>query len=269
MGAQDLPAREGVLHVGDGAPRDPLGERPLGLGELLGLDGAEVGDRLGRRGEPLTGQPLLVHAPADDCEAIEAHGGATLAWARARAPRRPRRAAAPSRGDRGRRAARPRRAPPRGGRAHRARERRGPVDPGSWVEYGRLAIAAQRQRREHDDLVASTPADGLVAGTARIDGRPCAVLAYDYTVLAGHAGPHGAREEGPAVRADRADAAAGRLLRRGRRRASRATRTSRRSPGCTRAPSRCGRGCRGRCPASPSSRAAASRATPSSPAAPT
>jgi methylmalonyl-CoA carboxyltransferase 12S subunit len=62
------------------------------------------------------------------------------------------------------------------------------VDDGSWVEYGRFAIAAQRQRREHDDLVADTPADGLLAGTARIGGRPCAVLAYDYTVLAGTQG---------------------------------------------------------------------------------
>src|SRR3954453_8110085 len=65
------------------------------------------------------------------------------------------------------------------------------VDPGSWVEYGRFAIAAQRARRELDDLIASTPADGLLAGTARIDGRPCAVLAYDYTVLAGTQGMTG------------------------------------------------------------------------------
>jgi acetyl-CoA carboxylase carboxyltransferase component len=62
------------------------------------------------------------------------------------------------------------------------------VDPGSWVEYGRLAIAAQRQRRELEDLVANTPGDGLLAGTARIDGRPCAVLAYDYMVMAGTQG---------------------------------------------------------------------------------
>ena len=62
------------------------------------------------------------------------------------------------------------------------------IDSGSWVEYGRLAMAAQRQRREHDDLAVNTAADGLVAGTARIGGRPCAVLAYDYTVLAGTQG---------------------------------------------------------------------------------
>jgi acetyl-CoA carboxylase carboxyltransferase component len=65
------------------------------------------------------------------------------------------------------------------------------VDPGSWVEYGRFAIAAQRQRSDVDDLIARTPADGLIGGTARIDGRPCAVLSYDYTVLAGTQGAFG------------------------------------------------------------------------------
>src|SRR3954447_6225379 len=62
------------------------------------------------------------------------------------------------------------------------------VDPDSWVEYGRFAIAAQRARRELDDLIRRTPADGLIAGTARIGGAPCAVLSYDYTVLAGTQG---------------------------------------------------------------------------------
>ncbi|MUL47316.1 biotin carboxylase [Mycobacterium sp. CBMA293] len=65
------------------------------------------------------------------------------------------------------------------------------VDAGSFVEYGRFAIAAQRARRELDDLITRTPADGLVAGTARVDGQPCAVLSYDYTVLAGTQGALG------------------------------------------------------------------------------
>ena len=69
------------------------------------------------------------------------------------------------------------------------------VDAGSFVEYGRFAIAAQRFRRDVDDLIARTPADGLVAGTARIDGHPCAVLAYDYTVLAGTQGALGHRKK--------------------------------------------------------------------------
>jgi acetyl-CoA carboxylase carboxyltransferase component len=75
------------------------------------------------------------------------------------------------------------------------------VDPGSLVEYGRFAIAAQRGRRELEDLIARTPADGLVAGTARINGdlfgerAACAVLSYDYTVLAGTQGALGHRKK--------------------------------------------------------------------------
>ncbi|MBN1529409.1 MAG: hypothetical protein JW895_10140 [Thermoleophilaceae bacterium] len=69
------------------------------------------------------------------------------------------------------------------------------VDPGSFVEYGRFAIAAQRGRRELADLIERTPADGLVAGTARVGGSPCAVLSYDYTVLAGTQGVLGHRKK--------------------------------------------------------------------------
>jgi acetyl/propionyl-CoA carboxylase alpha subunit/acetyl-CoA carboxylase carboxyltransferase component len=62
------------------------------------------------------------------------------------------------------------------------------VDPGSLVEYGALTIAAQRRRRSLDDLIARTPADGLVMGTATVEGRPVAVMSYDYSVLAGTQG---------------------------------------------------------------------------------
>jgi acetyl-CoA carboxylase carboxyltransferase component len=68
------------------------------------------------------------------------------------------------------------------------------VEPGSFVEYGRFAVAPQRARRDLQDLIDRTPADGLVAGTARINAdlfgerSGCAVLAYDYTVLAGTQG---------------------------------------------------------------------------------
>ena len=62
------------------------------------------------------------------------------------------------------------------------------VDPGSFVEYGALTVAAQRSRRSEDDLIANTPADGLVAGAAKIGGADAAVLSYDYTVLAGTQG---------------------------------------------------------------------------------
>jgi len=76
------------------------------------------------------------------------------------------------------------------------------VDPGSFVEYGRFAIAAQRGRRELQDLIERTPADGLLGGTARINGdlfgperAACAVLSYDYTVLAGTQGALGHRKK--------------------------------------------------------------------------
>jgi acetyl-CoA carboxylase carboxyltransferase component len=62
------------------------------------------------------------------------------------------------------------------------------LDPGSLVEYGPLVIAAQRRRRELDDLIANTPADGLVGGLGTVDGHPVAVCSYDYTVLAGTQG---------------------------------------------------------------------------------
>jgi acetyl-CoA carboxylase carboxyltransferase component len=71
------------------------------------------------------------------------------------------------------------------------------VDPGSFVEYGGLAIAAQRARRDLRELLERTPADGLVAGTGRINGDlfgdagACAILSYDYTVLAGTQGATG------------------------------------------------------------------------------
>ena len=68
-------------------------------------------------------------------------------------------------------------------------------DPDSFIEYGQLVVAAQRQRRELDDLIDNTPADGLIAGFGSVNGDDfsdeqsrAAVLAYDYTVLAGTQG---------------------------------------------------------------------------------
>jgi len=69
------------------------------------------------------------------------------------------------------------------------------VDEGSFVEYGSLAIAAQRRRRTVDDLIRNTPADGLISGVATVNAEKfgaeaarCMVIAYDYTVLAGTQG---------------------------------------------------------------------------------
>ncbi|MBV8305119.1 MAG: biotin carboxylase [Acidimicrobiia bacterium] len=64
----------------------------------------------------------------------------------------------------------------------------GLCDPGTFVEYGALAIAAQRRRRSVDDLIARTPADGLVAGVGKVNGHRTIVMSYDYTVLAGTQG---------------------------------------------------------------------------------
>ena len=69
------------------------------------------------------------------------------------------------------------------------------VDEGSFVEYGPLVIAAQRRRRDLGDLIANTPADGMIGGLGTVngdlfDGHAARVVAmsYDYTVLAGTQG---------------------------------------------------------------------------------
>ena len=65
-------------------------------------------------------------------------------------------------------------------------------DEGSFIEYGALAIAAQTRRRSVEDLIANTPADGMVTGVGSVNGlifgperARTAVMAYDATVLAG------------------------------------------------------------------------------------
>jgi acetyl-CoA carboxylase carboxyltransferase component/biotin carboxyl carrier protein len=68
-------------------------------------------------------------------------------------------------------------------------------DAGSFSEYGGYAIAAQTRRRSLDDLVRNTPADGMVTGIGTVNAAEhgpersrTAVMAYDYTVLAGTQG---------------------------------------------------------------------------------
>lgn len=68
-------------------------------------------------------------------------------------------------------------------------------DEGGFIEYGALAVAAQRSRRSQDDLMLKTPADGMIAGIGSVNGSMfsedksrCMALAYDYTVLAGTQG---------------------------------------------------------------------------------
>lgn len=68
-------------------------------------------------------------------------------------------------------------------------------DPGSFIEYGALTLAAQRQRHSLEDLIRRSPADGLITGIGSVNGAlfpaeqsRCMVLGYDYTVLAGTQG---------------------------------------------------------------------------------
>lgn len=69
------------------------------------------------------------------------------------------------------------------------------VDPDSFNEYGEFAVAAQSQRRSLADLEANTTGDGILTGTARINGdlfgadaARAALAIGDYTVLAGTQG---------------------------------------------------------------------------------
>ncbi len=75
-------------------------------------------------------------------------------------------------------------------------------DPGTFIEYGPLVIAAQRRRRPLEELIEKTPADGMVAGIGSINGhlfddaRSRAILmSYDYTVLAGTQGQQNHRKK--------------------------------------------------------------------------
>lgn len=76
------------------------------------------------------------------------------------------------------------------------------LDAGSFVEYGPLVLAAQRRRRSLDDLIANTPADGLVGGIGTVNGDQvagraarCIAVSYDYTVLAGTQGTQNHRKK--------------------------------------------------------------------------
>ena len=69
------------------------------------------------------------------------------------------------------------------------------VDADSFQEYGQLAVAAQRSRREYEDLQTSTAADGIITGTCTINAEligperaGAAVIVNDYAVLAGTQG---------------------------------------------------------------------------------
>jgi acetyl-CoA carboxylase carboxyltransferase component len=72
------------------------------------------------------------------------------------------------------------------------------VDPGSFVEYGALAIAAQESRHSTEDLIERTSSDGVITGFGTINAElfgdtaaATAVVIYDDTILAGTQGFRG------------------------------------------------------------------------------
>lgn len=69
------------------------------------------------------------------------------------------------------------------------------LDEGSFMEYGGMALAAQRTRRSHEELLKMSPADGLIAGIGTVNAEHfgahaarCMAMTYDYTVFAGTQG---------------------------------------------------------------------------------
>lgn len=64
------------------------------------------------------------------------------------------------------------------------------ADPGTFDEIGIQATA-----QPHPDLAGKeTPADGVITGFCKVEGRPVAVAAYDFTVIAGTIGMVGERK---------------------------------------------------------------------------
>lgn len=68
-------------------------------------------------------------------------------------------------------------------------------DPGSFVEYGALAVAAMRKSRPLEELQRKTPGDAIITGFGTINADTfgsgnsrCAILVVDATVLAGTQG---------------------------------------------------------------------------------
>ena len=146
-----------------GAADEPVDRELASAAELVDREPASPDEPAAETGEPDTGVEPAHRA--DLVEVIERHAA-------------------------GLDAARPEVVARRHARGHRtARENVADLlDAGSFVEYGALAIAAQRRRRSVEDLIARTPADGMLAGVGTVAGRPTAVMAYDYTVLAGTQG---------------------------------------------------------------------------------
>ncbi|WP_043310373.1 carboxyl transferase domain-containing protein [Pseudomonas sp. ML96] len=156
--------RGGIVRALAVAPGDALAEGQA----LLFLEPAEVADAGGASEESLD----LEHIRADLAEVFERHALLTDA-------RRP--AAVAKRRKTGQRTVRENLADL--------------LDDGSFIEYGAMALAAQRRRRSAEELLELSPADGLVAGIGTVgaaqfgeQGARCMAIAYDYTVFAGTQG---------------------------------------------------------------------------------
>jgi len=68
-------------------------------------------------------------------------------------------------------------------------------DEGTFVEYGSVVLAAQRRRRNLDDLIENSTGDGMVCGLGQINGdlfgpehARAMLMSYDYMVMAGTQG---------------------------------------------------------------------------------
>lgn len=68
-------------------------------------------------------------------------------------------------------------------------------EPNDFMEYGQMAVAAQRQRRDYEELKSATAADGIITGVGQVNpGKvansqtPTALIINDYSVLAGTQG---------------------------------------------------------------------------------
>ncbi|MFZ5817486.1 MAG: acyl-CoA carboxylase subunit beta [Bacillota bacterium] len=64
-------------------------------------------------------------------------------------------------------------------------------DPGSFVEFGALA---EHEPRNPQMAGKHTPADGVITGYGRVNGRTVCTAAYDFTVMAGSMGEVGERK---------------------------------------------------------------------------
>ena len=69
------------------------------------------------------------------------------------------------------------------------------VDEDSFLEFGQFAVAAQRSRRDYEELQDKTNADGIITGFCSVNSElvgaessQAVAIVYDYSVLAGTQG---------------------------------------------------------------------------------